>query len=100
MTIIGEKGTLKLGGAALDDVLHWQFADMSEEDSLIQNGLNKSLSTNMDAHLSYYEHVLDVLCHGQTEVIDGTEGLKSLEILTAAYVSARDGKQVNLPLRR
>ena len=100
MTVIGEKGTLKLGGAALDDVLHWQFADWFEEDSLIQNGLNKSLSTNMEGHLSYYEHVIEALCHGKTEVIDGTEGLKSLEILAAAYLSARDGKQVNLPLSR
>jgi len=29
---------------------------------------------------------------------DGREGLKSLEIIIAAYISARDGKTVSLPL--
>ena len=29
---------------------------------------------------------------------DGREGLKSLEVLIAAYKSARDGKRVALPL--
>ncbi|MDB5909243.1 MAG: oxidoreductase, partial [Massilia sp.] len=29
---------------------------------------------------------------------DGREGLKSLEVLVAAYMSARDGKRVALPL--
>ena len=29
---------------------------------------------------------------------DGREGLKSLELLIAMYLSARDGKRVNLPL--
>ncbi len=30
--------------------------------------------------------------------IDGREGLKSLELLIAMYLSARDGRRVNLPL--
>ena len=30
--------------------------------------------------------------------IDGREGLKSLELLIAMYLSARDGKRINLPL--
>jgi UDP-N-acetyl-2-amino-2-deoxyglucuronate dehydrogenase len=29
---------------------------------------------------------------------DGREGLKSLEVLVAAYLSARDGRRVPLPL--
>jgi UDP-N-acetyl-2-amino-2-deoxyglucuronate dehydrogenase len=29
---------------------------------------------------------------------DGHEGLKSLEVLIAAYISARDGRKVSLPL--
>ena len=29
---------------------------------------------------------------------DGREGLRSLEILIAAYISSRDGKRVSLPL--
>jgi len=29
---------------------------------------------------------------------DGREGLKSLELLIAMYLSSRDGRRVNLPL--
>ena len=29
---------------------------------------------------------------------DGREGLKSLELLIAMYLSARDGKRISLPL--
>jgi UDP-N-acetyl-2-amino-2-deoxyglucuronate dehydrogenase len=29
---------------------------------------------------------------------DGREGLRSLELLIAAYLSARDGRKVSLPL--
>jgi len=30
---------------------------------------------------------------------DGREGLKSLELLIAAYLSARDGRTIALPLK-
>ncbi|MEE2972939.1 MAG: Gfo/Idh/MocA family oxidoreductase, partial [Planctomycetota bacterium] len=49
-------------------------------------------------HPRYYRNVIDVLrgkCEPET---DGREGLKSLESLIAAYLSARDGRVVNLPL--
>ncbi|MGH8730043.1 MAG: gfo/Idh/MocA family oxidoreductase, partial [Burkholderiales bacterium] len=29
---------------------------------------------------------------------DGREGLRSLELLIASYISARDGRRVSLPL--
>lgn len=31
-------------------------------------------------------------------ITDGREGLKSLELLIAAYLSARDNKTISLPL--
>jgi UDP-N-acetyl-2-amino-2-deoxyglucuronate dehydrogenase len=42
--------------------------------------------------------VIEVL-HGRAEAeTDGREGLKSLELLIATYLSARDGKRISLPL--
>ena len=49
-------------------------------------------------HPLYFKNVIDVFrgeCEPET---DGREGLKSLEILIAAYLSARDGKTISLPL--
>jgi UDP-N-acetyl-2-amino-2-deoxyglucuronate dehydrogenase len=49
-------------------------------------------------HPLYYEGVIRALREGAEPEIDGREGLKSLELLIAMYLSARDGKRVNLPL--
>jgi UDP-N-acetyl-2-amino-2-deoxyglucuronate dehydrogenase len=45
-----------------------------------------------------YENVIKTL-RGEAEAeTDGREGLRSLELLIAAYLSARDGRTVPLPL--
>jgi UDP-N-acetyl-2-amino-2-deoxyglucuronate dehydrogenase len=49
-------------------------------------------------HPLYYENVLKVLRGEAQPETDGREGLRSLEILIAAYLSARDGRRVPLPL--
>ena len=42
--------------------------------------------------------MIEVL-QGRAEALtDGREGLKSLEVIIAAYMSARDGRTVSLPL--
>ena len=49
-------------------------------------------------HAMYYDNVIRTLrgeCEPET---DGREGLKSLELLIALYMSARDGRRINLPL--
>ena len=49
-------------------------------------------------HPLYYENVIHTLRGRSAPEIDGREGLKSLELLIAMYLSARDGKRVSLPL--
>jgi UDP-N-acetyl-2-amino-2-deoxyglucuronate dehydrogenase len=46
----------------------------------------------------YYKNVIDVLRGEAEPETDGREGLGSLEVLIAAYRSARDGRTVSLPL--
>jgi UDP-N-acetyl-2-amino-2-deoxyglucuronate dehydrogenase len=49
-------------------------------------------------HAQYYDNVIRVLRGEAEPETDGREGLKSLEVLVAAYMSARDGRRVALPL--
>ena len=49
-------------------------------------------------HPLYYRNVVEVLRGDAEPETDGREGLKSLELLIAAYRSARDGRTVSLPL--
>lgn len=98
ITIIGEKGTVRVGGVAVNDIQIWDFAEPRDYDATIKSANYETTSVYGFGHPLYYKNVIDVL-RGETEPeTDGREGLKSLEVLVAAYRSARDGKTVSLPL--
>jgi len=98
ITILGEKGTVRIGGVAVNDIQQWEFAEEEEYDQQINDANYETTSVYGFGHPLYYKNVIDVLrgeCDPET---DGREGLKSLELLIAAYLSARDGKTISLPL--
>ncbi len=98
ITILGEKGTVRIGGVAVNDIQTWDFEDKQPYDKEIENANYETTSVYGFGHPLYYKNVIDTL-RGETEAeVDGREGLKSLEVLIAAYLSARDGKTVSLPL--
>jgi len=98
ITILGEKGTVRIGGMAVNEIQVWQFADSAPYDAEIANASYETTSVYGFGHPLYYQNVVDTL-RGEAEPdTDGREGLKSLELLIAAYLSARDGKTVSLPL--
>lgn len=98
ITILGEKGTVRIGGLAVNEIQHWEFEDSKDYDAEITEANYETSSVYGFGHPLYYKNVIDVL-RGETEPeTDGREGLKSLEVLIAAYLSARDGHTVSLPL--
>ena len=100
ITILGEKGTVKIGGTAVNKIEHWQFADSHADDEAVKNAsydLGQG-SVYGFGHAAYYENVIKTLRGQVNAAVDGYEGLRSLEILVAAYRSARDGQRVGLPL--
>ncbi len=99
ITIIGEKGTVRIGGMALNKVEHWEFADEHPDDDLMKKASYETSSVYGFGHTLYYQNVIDVLRGKAEPETDGRSGLKSLELLIAAYLSARDGCSVNLPLQ-
>ena len=98
ITIIGEKGTVRVGGVAVNDIQDWEFADERDYDQKIKDANYETTSVYGFGHPVYYKNVIDVLRGEAEPETDGREGLKSLEVLIAAYLSARDGKTVSLPL--
>jgi UDP-N-acetyl-2-amino-2-deoxyglucuronate dehydrogenase len=98
ITIIGENGTVRIGGVAVNEINIWNFADTKDYDSTVADVNYVTTSVYGFGHPLYYKNVIDVL-HGEAEPeTDGREGLKSLEVLIALYRSARDNKIVSLPL--
>jgi UDP-N-acetyl-2-amino-2-deoxyglucuronate dehydrogenase len=98
ITILGEKGTVRVGGVAVNDIQLWKFDEAKDYDQQIQNANYETTSVYGFGHPLYYKNVGDVLRGNAEPETDGREGLKSLELLIAAYLSARDGKTVSLPL--
>ncbi|HET8730654.1 MAG TPA: Gfo/Idh/MocA family oxidoreductase [Moraxellaceae bacterium] len=98
ITILGEKGTVRIGGVAVNEIQHWEFDRMLPEDEKIKEASYATTSVYGFGHPLYYDNVIKTL-QGEAEAeTDGREGLKSLELLIAMYLSARDGRRVALPL--
>lgn len=100
ITILGEKGSIKVGGVAVNDIQHWEFDESKEYDSTIKEVNYQTTSIYGFGHPLFYENVIEVLRGNAEPETDGREGLQSLEVLVAAYLSAKDGKVVSLPLEQ
>lgn len=98
LTILGSTGSVKIGGPAVNKIEMWQFSSESPDDSTIDQVSYETTSVYGFGHPPYYENMLNCLINGEIPECDGREGLKSLELLVAAYRSARDRSYVSLPL--
>ncbi|MDJ0938902.1 MAG: Gfo/Idh/MocA family oxidoreductase [Woeseiaceae bacterium] len=99
ITILGEKGTVRVGGVAVNEIQQWDFEDEDEGDTSIQEASYSTTSVYGFGHPLYYDNVIKTLRGEERARTDGREGLKSLELLIALYLSARDGKRIALPLQ-
>jgi UDP-N-acetyl-2-amino-2-deoxyglucuronate dehydrogenase len=98
ITILGEKGSVRVGGVAVNEIQHWEFDEPEEDDAKVRSANYETASVYGFGHPLYYKNVIQTL-RGETEAeTDGREGLHSLELLIASYLSARDGRRVSLPL--
>ncbi len=98
ITILGEKGTVRIGGVAVNEVQHWEFEETLASDAAIHEASYTTTSVYGFGHPLYYDNVLKVFEDNIEPETDGRQGLKSLELIIATYLSARDGRRVSLPL--
>ena len=98
ITVLGERGSVRIGGVAVNKIEHWEFDSQHEMDREIDDASYQTTSVYGFGHPLYYDNVIKTLRGEAAPETDGREGLKSLELLIAMYMSARDGKRVNLPL--
>ena len=98
ITILGESGSVRVAGAALNKISHWQFADSHLDDDAVEASGYQPSSVYGFGHPHYYANVLAALRGEGAALCDGREGLRSLELLIGAYRSARDGMTTHLPL--
>lgn len=100
ITIFGDTGTVKIGGPAVNQIEHWEFADETPDDQLVKQASYETTSVYGFGHPPYYTNMLNTLKGNAEAICDGHEGLRSLELIVAAYESAKIKRNVNLPLPR
>ena len=98
ITLLGERGTVRIGGVAVNQVQHWAFDEARPEDEQVMGASYAAPSVYGPGHPLYYDNVIRTLRGEGHAEVDGYEGLRSLEVIIAAYRSARDGVRVGLPL--
>lgn len=124
--LFAENGTVKIGGACLDQIEYWNVnapANPSTvDDQFKENEISKDIYGK--GHLSMYQNIRNVLQEnkedserkGNAEIKEYTdakgnkenkseplvnllEGKKALEVILALYQSAKENKEIKLPLK-
>ena len=97
ISILGEKGTVEIGGFAVNKMLHWNFQEEIDGDSEVMEKYSENPPNVYGfGHQAYYEHVVDSIVNNKAQLVDGLVGRKSLELVTAIYESIETGKEVFL----
>ncbi|MCK4559335.1 MAG: Gfo/Idh/MocA family oxidoreductase [Calditrichia bacterium] len=98
ITILGEKGTVKIGGIAVNSIEKWEFEDYDDDDKIVFESNYNPPNIYGFGHLGYYQNVVQVLEGVKEPNTDGRGGRKSLELNLAIYKSSQTGKRIALPL--
>lgn len=97
LSIFGEKGTVVIGGIAVNEVLTWKFKGENEE--MIKLLLNEKIDNVYgNGHMYLYEDFINCIFENRLPLIHGEEGKKALSIVLAAYKSQLTSSLVKFPL--
>jgi len=97
LSILGEKGMVEIAGFAVNQIRHWRFVDETAADKeVIEKFSVNPPNVYGFGHQAYYQHVVDCLTNQSAALVDGLEGRKSLELITALYESIETGEEVAL----
>jgi predicted dehydrogenase len=91
LTIFAEKGTVKIGGQYLNELEYQNIEDFIIQDLPAGNTANNygQYQGSMSNHDKVYENVIDVLKNGKSISTNSFEGLKTVEIISKIYESAK-----------
>lgn len=94
LSILGERGTVLIGGLAADRIDLWNFGDSEVGTQALSQEADPNVAPSQ-GHRDFYAHVVKCLENGGSG-IDGREARKSLEIAAALYESMETGQTVRL----
>jgi UDP-N-acetyl-2-amino-2-deoxyglucuronate dehydrogenase len=97
LSILGEKGAVEIAGFAVNEMKVWQFAEPRPGDAeILAKSKEQPPNVYGFGHKAYLNHVVDSLNSGKAGLVDGLEGRKSLELISAIYESIETQREVAL----
>mgnify|MGYP000938542073 CR=1 FL=1 len=99
LTIMGEKGSVVVGGFAANEITTWAFAEETDSDRDVLDARTSPPDVYGFGHVAYLNNVVDSIRHGGKALVDGLEGRKSLELISAMYESIFTRQEVKLRFR-
>ena len=100
LSLLGEKGSVEIGGFAVNQMRSWQFVQPSANDAEVMTKFSENPpSVYGFGHTRYLEGIVASLRGTGPRLVDGLEGMRSLELIIAMYESAATGKEVVLRFR-
>lgn len=96
-SLLGEKGSVVIGGFAVNRMETWSFAEpLPEDENVLRDFSVNPPDVYGFGHKAYYAHVVQCIEQGGRQLVDGLEGRRSLELIMAIYESIETGKEVFL----
>lgn len=100
LSLLGEGGTVEIGGFAVNQLKVWNFVkELPEDASVMEKFSVNPPNVYGFGHQAYYEHVVDCILNDTQQLVDGLTGRKSLELINAIYESVETGQEVHLHFR-
>ena len=97
ISILGERGSVEVGGFAVNKMLHWNFdKKLPQDDEVLEKYSENPPNVYGFGHQAYYEHVVDCITNNKPPLVDGLEGRKSVELISAIYESMETRKEIYL----
>lgn len=98
LSILGEKGSVIIGGQAVNRIAHWKFTEPRPEDEDIIKKFSQDIdSVYGHGHGPYYANVCEAILNNTPAPVEGAEGKKNIDILSALYESAACGGAAKKP---
>ena len=97
ISILGELGSVEIGGFAVNEMKTWNFTSKAaDDDDVIHKYSVNPPNVYGFGHQAYYDHVVECITNKTPQLVDGLQGRKSLELINAIYESIETGKEVFL----
>lgn len=95
LSIFGETGAAVIGGLAVNRVQTWNFeAPAAQDEEVAKLAGTDPKNVYGSGHIALYRDYIDAIHTGREPLVSGTEGIKGMKIILAAYKSQKTGLPV------